>query len=546
MAHPYVSVSGVNKPTHCTLMMGQGRGIYAYVKMVPQGSLPNINNINLVVSDGVKTLTLTHCLIDRSRIDVTMNGHIQGIVVLGRVWRWKYGALDGVYNIRNPDGTIKDGTEKTPQELATLCFQALNEPVYNVAALPNDSRPFVNWQCADAYPELQKLCRTLGCTAGLDIAANGGRVWRIGVGASLIGGTEVQTNSYGVDWGDPPDNLIGCAGPTRVQSKLELEPVVLDGDGKIKTLDDPTLSYTPVGGFGGKDPFDPLDADASETDRQLANATYLKWWRVKNQADGTQNVPGLGNVSSIEQILPLRDTLLESYDSGYGIYERPAFLDGTVAIEIQPVMFENTDDHTVIDVLFRIEKEAGIVITEVPLFKVHEADQAFVAADVFLTTSYNVMRSDWSFHQYKLERNLASNGTPDLPLRRPDLSLDLIARYQSDGETVASVDDNQGTIDTELNYALDGKQVEFASSDSGLRKYRSLVTHTVDGAISQIKIVVDKETGFNMWVARNTEWLPGLPPRLEQLRMDYVDRARALAEFSDNQRRRLARKRKVD
>lgn len=544
MAHPYVNVSGVNFPTECDLMIGHGRAIYAYVKCLPQASLPNITNITLTVSDGLLTLTLTGCLIDKARIDWTMDGHIEGIVVLGRVWRWKYGIIDGVYNLRNPDGTIKSGTEKTPRELATLLFNALGEPVHDVSNLPNDSRPFVNWQCADAWPELRKLIRTLGCTTGINLFSNAPQIWQIGHGAALLGGSEVQTTSFGVDWGDPPDNLVGCVGPTRVQSKLELEPVVLDTDNTIKTLD--AVSYKPASGWKGKDPFDPLDTDATDEEKQLARLTYLKWWRVKNQADGTLNVPGLGNVGSIEQILPLRDTLIETYDSGYGEFELPAFLDGTIAIETEALTFENTEPHTVIDVGWQLQAETGIVITEVPLFKVDESTGEFEAADVFFTTSYNVMQSTWNYHQYKLTLPVASNGTPDLAVRRPDLQLDIVAHYQADGETVGSVTDNQPTLDGELENELEGRAQEWVSQTAEVRQYRALMVQTIDGAVNQIKIRVSKDTGFNMWIARNTEWLPGLPTRLEQVRNDATDRIIAQQEFVDAQRRRLARKRRVD
>lgn len=545
MAHPYCNVSGVDNVTDCTLMQGRGRAIYAYVRLIPQASLPNVSNVNITVSDGFTTLTFTNCFIDLSRIDITIDGHIEGIVVLARTWRWEYGTIDGVYNLRNPDGSIVAATEKTPQQLAILLFQAIKEPAFNVLALPNDTRPFVNWECADAWPELQHLCWTLGCEVGLDSGINAGRIWQRGTGVALTGGTEVQTTSFGVDWGRPPDNVLGCAGHTIVQSKLEMENVYLDTDGTLQTEDD--VSYKPSDGFTGKDPFDPLDSDATEQERSLAQLSHLKYWRPKNQADGTQHVPGLGTVSSIEDIMPIRDVLAESYDSGYGVYEQPARLEGTFAIESEILTYENTDDHTQIDVNWRLAiPEVGLIITDTPLFKVdlpaaQPGALPLTAADVFMTTSYSVMQTNRNYHQYRITRNLASNSTGDYALRRPDMNLRLIASYQADNVTVASVADNQATVDNEINVAIDAKVVEWAASTQEMRKYRAMVPHVLDGAISQIKIVVSKRSGFNMWVGRNTEFITGLPKRLEQIRSAQVARDIALRELADRNRRRLLR-----
>ena len=46
---------------------------------------------------------------------------------------------------------IRSGTEKAPQDIATLCLQAMNEQDYDVSALPNLARPEI-----DAFGQLER------------------------------------------------------------------------------------------------------------------------------------------------------------------------------------------------------------------------------------------------------------------------------------------------------------------------------------------------------------------------------------------------------
>lgn len=92
--------------------------------------------------------------------------------------KWRYAKsitlLNGEYNVKDPRCWIVPETERTPQKLAMMCLNAIGVKNCNVSAMPNDSRPPINWIYANPREELAKLLDWYGCRMVAD-----GQSWRI-------------------------------------------------------------------------------------------------------------------------------------------------------------------------------------------------------------------------------------------------------------------------------------------------------------------------------------------------------------------------------
>lgn len=504
---------------------------------LPQFGIPP-SDVVVAFTDGDYSVSIPGCRIDRANITYTTRGHIVRVQILGPTWKWRYGCVSGLYNVRRPDGTVDPSTRKTPRELATLLFQAMHVPLFDVSGLPDGDGPEVFWQGANAISELTHLCHSWGCDFGLDLDGTVARIWQLGVGPALPTGGRDRTVDYGIDLAEPPDVLRILCGPTWYQSKLLLEPVGIDRDGTIKHIND--LSYKPAGGWEGTDPFDPLGPDADPEDRRLAKRSYLRMWRVKSQADGTQNVPGYGTVPSVEYILPLYDELAADYANGSAYYRQPAYLVGVFALPGSPQSLTNTDQNEQCEVGWRLQREPGIVITEAPIFK-YDANLLPVAADLYFVCSYRVRKENTlEYDTYSLARTIAANDTGEHCIHRPDIQKRVIAEY--DGTTVTTVTDNESSLTTAINEHLDAAIVEFQPVGSIVKEYGGVVPISLTGATRQVMYSINCEEpkkGAYTIAAQNTEWEPGLLRRLA--RRDRAESRRAIREQQDHQRRRLLR-----
>ena len=113
------------------------------------------------------------------------SGQEWSIQIQDRRWKWQYGIISGIYNLRKSDGRLDPVLpRKTPQELATLLLDAMGEVGYDVSKLPNKSRPETAWTTANPAKELASLCESLSCriVLGLD---NKVRILVDGEGADL-------------------------------------------------------------------------------------------------------------------------------------------------------------------------------------------------------------------------------------------------------------------------------------------------------------------------------------------------------------------------
>ena len=259
-----------------------------------------------------------------------------------------------------------------------------------------------------------------------------------------------------------PERLIAIAGLTLVETRLKMEPVGEDTDGKIKPVDD--LSYKPGEGWVNNMSTDMLGVGASETDpvkakemKALAKKTVFKWYRVVHQSHEKNDMndpfgqiiekyaPEELNITDYQQYLPLSLDLNRQIN---GAYVSVRF-DGATLLEskrskknIQVVKFDT--------IKWKLDEKLGIIKFEDPITKNKVVDtggmQASVGidpdtetamqdfADVFFTCSYTVTDDETGIKdRYTRELTLGGRGVDIVEMAPPNNQRMLTAEYDDPG-----------------------------------------------------------------------------------------------------------------
>ena len=159
---------------------------------------------NLVLSYADGSLTFVDCRLERPRLTANNSGRVRDLPILDRRWKWRFGLINGSYNLRQPDDTLK--REQTPQQLATLLLEAMGETGFQVANLPNMPRPEVRWENSNPAQELAALCERLGCVVVFNPFQDRVEIHVGGVAQSLPSGPTIG-GSVGFDSPAAPDSI---------------------------------------------------------------------------------------------------------------------------------------------------------------------------------------------------------------------------------------------------------------------------------------------------------------------------------------------------
>ena len=481
------------------------------------------------------------CKADLGQLQRDRSGLVWRISIFDRRWKWKFGQIGGQYNVRNPDNTIKSGTEKTPHELATLCIQAMGEENggWEIGDLPNTSRPAVRWDCDNPAQALANLCDQLGCIVVPDLDGRTGRLCRAGSGADLpSGGVENWANTF-----DPPETPTAVAvvcGPDRFEVDFELEPVGEESDygtnnqekGTIKLLDD--LSYKPAAGWESIMPGDYasiFDAKGKHA-KECAEKSVWKWYRIKIP-DGGIIVPGYSQtvnantpITSLDCIL-LEDRLVGSVEDQVPEAPYSGGVVTTVAKQRRPPAivwgtwyhakagvpqsgnYNNTIDPNYPEESkylgeFSIDADRRMVVFSKHMYANALGvdgtgiDLAPTAPELYLRTACTLLDPDTRapVRTYKWRNTGAPYGT-DMRIVKHD---EIVLGHTADEPTGVNIAD----VSAELDYYLDAIMEEYKPQTPQQVTYMGLVRFDLDGAIRQVTYELDK-SGARTTVARNTE-----------------------------------------
>lgn len=437
------------------------------------------------------------------------------VEILDRRWKWKYGHVSGEYNKRDPDGVLVSGTEKTPQELAGLLLDAMGESGYTVTQLPNDPRPYVNWDYSNPAEELATICESLGVLIVLKRATNKVVLEAINSGAEL---PLEDLITAGGDWdlssSIRPTSLLLIGAPIQYQSRLKLEAVGLDTDDQVKTL--ANLSYKPTAGFN--DPLFHGDVTASLAAQQLATQTVYRWYRVKEQAEGGFTLPGTAEtLTSIDQMLPLNSGRLEK-DLVTGEYRpKSPVVRGTF-------YGEDTDGANEVDEIytgqFSVDTARGIVQFSAPVFKNNTGTNKWEPAELYLDISYSARNNSGQVIRQGVSRTLTDPSTDTEPqlIRQEEIERTIIAAYSAIATRDPGNDeDNVTDVLDEAGYYLDNIEDAMEANSAGHGSYAGLKNIELDGKIRQVSWSIGGGQATITEASRNNAANP-YAPSYDQLR----------------------------
>lgn len=497
----------------------------ATLEIAPQEELILVDG-TLQISFGDVLLRFPNCRVNSPSIRNGLDGRVMSFQIQDRRWKWQYGEVYGRYNIKKADGEIDElrSLEKTPQELAEILLKAMNETGFDVAALPTkDWRPTCIWDGNNPAQELANLCDLLGCRVVLGLN-NRVKIVKTGSGKELPEDLSRRTRNYGLSITGYPDSLKVVCAPTLFQTKLRLEAVGLDCDGRIKPVND--LTYKPsdstTGGKSWKHAYpDNFSGITNKADRRLALRTVWRWYRIKSQPNGKLAPPGYpakeaSKVTSIHQLLPIRGQLLEQkldqqrdahdlntqhYLPAYveGIFRERHFgwaSDNLLFTDIRRKATKDSKGNTTIGTRyvggFSIDEERGIVEFSDWVVKRSGTDDTsgYEEAELYLVCSYSCANENHEPYRFGHERQLVGKGqkqnTGPRVIPAADLYETHIAVYGDDGKEVKSTKANTDELNGWTGELLNAAQAEYQIPATGEAEYAGILEIDLDGSIQQV------------------------------------------------------------
>lgn len=456
----------------------------------------------MFLQDGVPIMTFKDCAVDQSTTTppITKRGYRMRRTIVDRRWKWKYCLISGRYNARYPDGVLRDDTEVTYKELLEIVLKALGETSYDIdLPEPDLEAPSVDWYRQRADLQLAWLCDRIGCLVvlGLDnrilIVPNGKGPIYPANGLELEPFIDTTPSSQ-------PKEVVATFAPTRFQMKVHLEAVGLDTDGSVQPIAD--LSYSPddwtteiPGIFGGV---------ADDEDRQRARDTVYRWYRVKEFAGGSLDLPVEEyTISEIDDILPLLPGLVvatENYYPQRPILEGYFFNSDLKGINEEEAGYARWDDAFVIDY------QHGIVKLPYPVVYLEE-DGSQTEADLYLTCAFQAREEPtagfWE-HEYAYELQPgATAGYGCVQVEQPDMFRYVVQEYnEADPSTVS---DNIADMDAHGEKLAKSYARHWLAVPQMSMQWNGIVVYPVGGNVHQMRWTVGGGPAMT-WGGKNLEY----------------------------------------
>lgn len=461
--------------------------------------------------------TFKNCALDSAEVSRSGGFTTLQVRILDRRWTWTTGQISGIYNVRKK-GEVVEESEKTPRELAELCLEAMNEQSFDVDALPEDDRPYIEWDLTNPAKALSDLCDMYGCAVSLQID-DSVKIVKLGEGEEFPAG--FLSNDFSIDPANVPKKISVVTAPTRWQVDLELEPVgyETDGspidneltgtDGTIKPIDE--LSYIPLEGWESFNDDDEFGADGdplTKNERNLAKEGIWRLYRVKK--DGVTLEGNKVELTDVKQILPLIGELLETI--GEGVQKRPkeAFVWGNFYQGEPPEGSTATNDITREDFRpalkykgsFSIDEENGLVSFAEPVFVYSEGVRGdVIRPKLWLRCSINLRDGETRAAQRQFKEITVDPSSPAQTLFIP--REDIVPEWKKN--TGDEWESNEEDIEAEADFYLQQELRNYQTLIGANAEYAGFIPLNVDGAIRQVSYKIDASGKSMTTVSRNTE-----------------------------------------
>ena len=539
MGMPYAQFGNIKWTSGWSMTVSAGASPSVFtLKTVPH--LKRMDSFgDLILGEaGVGQLRIRDCLVETPILEDDQTWRIP---ILDRRWKWRYGEIDGVYNIKRQDKTFI--RERTPKQLAELCLEAMGEVRWDIKRLPDEPRPEVNWDNENPADALNSLVNSMGCVLTLDYFKNMVVAWPVGVGNNLPNGLTIA-RSQGFAAEGRPDNIKALSSKIIYQVRFATEAVGMDTDGIIKPLQ--KLSYQPhldpdpedLGNTGYDANFDELKYIAPNGEEKKVHDLAVDWtyraYRITGIVKTGVRIPhssvvGLGGVAGFVAIAitptdgwspedlkgsktngPKSFTDLKMHSNLAEIYKMPDnsplnkghLIEAEKQVEVWGRWFD-TEWLKTPDIPEKykgsagLDTKLGIVRLGDPLYLLHKTplgigDGVPSPAEIFVDVAFYAGRDG---HYVRKSRSFAmgrSHGAGNMILKRDDVEVKVIQNYEfrkaGDSYTVRFIDTDTTPSDwrSQLNHYITAERTRFRTFPSYDRTYYHLVPLVPDGKINQV------------------------------------------------------------
>lgn len=552
----------------------------AVLEIYPQDELPSLYG-NLVLTYDDNVIVFYDCVIDSASYQRNSGGQIVSLRILDERWRWDKRTITGRYNFRAPNNFVIAAHEKTPQQLAQLCFSAMGITNYDVSALPNTARPEIDWNPARPAEALADICDDLGCRIVPQRSTGKWWVRVVGDGGDLPDDLPYQDPGDGIDPKEFPDYIKIVTAPKQFQVALKLEAVGRDMDQSWKALKD--LSYAPspsdaTSAYGfGKEPSDQPDCSRVRvlqpdgthiSPQEMAIQTVFRCWRVY-EGDGISfaagiRVPGYSTDNNVtRKQLILTDQLAQTWVDYLGAeHARPAvafgsFYDGITEgtgnkpdgtrIDYQAAVYRDLQEErsSFSLSLDPIDTDRTIVTTSRAMVFLNPPNSSgltfFTPATLFIGCAVLVRdATTWQPVRYEYFKQIGTGTNKSFCAEfvKDDIQPWYVSQYNLDGSYNGTTTNNENDVSNQCQYYAESIAKTFETVLSNTRTYIGLFPIDMDGAIEQITYRIGKQ-GHDTIASRGTEHNFDIPPYLERRQRDgrknAVEKQKLLTEIQQRQ-----------
>lgn len=500
--------------------------------------------------------------------------------ILDRRWRWEFGEISGVYNIKRPDKTFI--REKTPQELAALLLEAMGEVRnrWDISQLPNLSRPPIEWENENPASAFDDLVTGLGCVWTLDYFSDRVVVWQIGKGVDLPEAPTIQ-RSLGFHAVARPDSIKCYGGKTIYQARFRTEAVAEDIDGKIRPLNKLNPDNKPNGykvvDSDEPEEFDEIDSELKYDDngeekktRDLARGSAYRWYRITGLADSDGNAinwsPEELKKTDLEPKtffdLEIIDGKAEQYvdENDIGPDGKPSGRKQNKRPEVIGIWCDSENDKIPSDPIrykggFSVDTKLGIIKFNDPVYMTYkevaqqtDAEKRILSeywqaakfpnhgpATIYIDIAFYAGRDGLFERPWRLSELNTNNRPRTKPriITRNEIERRVVQKYEQIGgkQKVVSTyrlpsyatGDTVDQIDKDLQYWIDSTLSEYETMPSYTRHYYGLQRLVPDGRIRQITWSAGDGDPPTTQVSLATEHNPYVPTPEDQRRKRTTD-----------------------
>jgi hypothetical protein len=487
-----VTYPGINTITGARLTFSNGaRWGAGTITMLPQDGFAPGAPQTMTWQSSVGTLAFPNCTLDVNHLRrrETRDGWRWDVKVFDRRFLWWRYTIDCRWNVRLPDGSVREDTKKNAQELCELILDAIGETTADVSKVPDDLYPPCQYRGVNAAALLWWLCEYCSVAIGFK-TDNTVQLVPYGEGDNLVDVLPSTTRINPVArWkGMGPTTLQGVSGPTIYQSRLRMRPLMTTADEETATSPD-LIDYGPTLGF----PHEPWTnfGNIANANRYLAEWQFCRWFQAVSQANDGHEVPGsTTDVNHIRQLLPLHRWLVDGFKDSSDPplqWQWPPVLRGNYWPQgLRPI---NLTDQEWTG-MFDLHHETGLINTEYPIFTVENTySQEQVEFALFMTAAYNVRNHDTGeLDRLKIDRDVDGE-TGVKVLLRPEVYGAVVQRYGAENAPT-ELRDTRDDATTELNAYLDAFEKRFAD-EALVRDVAEVPGYPVcplDGRIAQIDL----------------------------------------------------------